>query len=82
MEPRYHPGEILHVHPGRPVLPGAYVIVQKRSTDGEPPLAVVKRLVRRSGSRVILEQLNPKREMEVPASEVVSIHRVVGSSEA
>jgi len=37
MEPRYHPGEILHVHPGRPVLPGAYVIVQKRNTDGDPP---------------------------------------------
>lgn len=82
MEPRYEAGEILYVHPGRVVLPGAYVVVQKRSSDGEPPLAVVKRLVRRAGGQVILAQTNPKKTIIVPASEVLSIHKIVGSTEA
>lgn len=83
MAPRYEPGEIVHVHPGRPPQPGSYVLVQRHNPDDETqPLAVVKRLVRRSGSKVILAQLNPKKEFEVPAGEIVSMHKVVGSSEA
>lgn len=83
MVPRYEPGEIAHVHPGRPVLPGAYVVVQRKPKhDGDAPLAVIKKLVRRSGSKVVLAQLNPEKEIIVPTDEIVSIHKVVGSSEA
>lgn len=83
MEPRYHPGEVAHIHPGKPVMPGAYVLVQRKpGHDGEPPLAVIKRLVKRSGSKIVLEQHNPSKIIEIRADEVVSIHRVVGSSEA
>lgn len=83
MEPRYEPGELVHVHPGRPVQPGSYVLVQRKPLhEGEPPLAVLKRLVRRSGSKVTLEQLNPPERFDVPAGDVISIHKVVGSSEA
>lgn len=83
MEPRYHPGELAHIHPGKPVLPGAYVLVQRHNPDDETqPLAIVKRLVRRSGSKVTLEQFNPKKQFDVPAGDIVSIHRIVGSSEA
>jgi phage repressor protein C with HTH and peptisase S24 domain len=82
MEPRYHPGEKAHIHPGKPVLPGAYVLVQRKPIqEGEPPLAIIKRLVRRTASKVTLEQLNPKKQFDVPASDIVSIHKVVGSSE-
>lgn len=83
MEPRYEAGERAHIHPGKPVLPGAYVLVQRRNPDDETrPLAVIKRLVRRSGSKVTLEQLNPKKQFDVPAGEIISIHKVVGASEA
>lgn len=82
MEPRYWPGELVHVHPGKPIGPGNYVLVQRKpAQEGDPPLAVVKRLVKRTASKVVLEQHNPSKHIEVPASEVVSIHRVVGSSE-
>lgn len=82
MEPRYHPGEIVHVHPGKPVQAGHWVLVQKRPQhDGEPPLAVLKRLVRRGSDKVVLAQLNPEKQITVATSQVVSIHRVVGSSE-
>lgn len=83
MEPRYRPGEVVHVHPGKPTNPSDYVLVQRKPRqDGDPPLAVVKLLIKRTGSKLVLGQHNPSKEIEVPASEVVSVHRIVGSSEA
>jgi phage repressor protein C with HTH and peptisase S24 domain len=87
MEPRYHSGELVYVHPGRPVDVGAYVLVQVKPKHadahaGDAPRAVVKRLVRRSATKVTLEQYNPKKTIELKASDIISMHRVVGSGEA
>jgi phage repressor protein C with HTH and peptisase S24 domain len=82
MEPRYHPGEVVHIHPGRPVDVGAYVLVQRRGKTGEAPLAVIKRLAKRTASKITLEQFNPPRTFDIKAGDIVSIHRVVGSGEA
>jgi len=82
MEPRYHPGELVHIHPGKPLTIGAYVLVQRRAKDGETPLAVIKRLAKRTGSKIVLEQFNPHKTFEIRADDIVSIHRVVGSGEA
>ncbi len=82
MEPRYHPGEVVHIHPGRPVDVGAYVLVQRRGKAGEAPLAVIKRLAKRTGAKITLEQFNPPRMFDIKADDIVSIHRVVGSGEA
>jgi len=82
MEPRYHPGEVVHIHPGRPVDVGAYVLVQRRGKQGEAPLAVIKRLAKRTGAKITLEQFNPPRLFDIKAGDIVSIHRVVGSGEA
>lgn len=83
MVPRYEPGEIVHIHPGKPVQPGSYVLVQRRNPgDENHPYAVVKQLVRRSATKVTLAQLNPAKQFDVPAGEIVSIHRIVGASEA
>lgn len=83
MSPRYRPGEIAHIHPHKPVTIGAYVLVQKKpKAAGEPPLAVIKELVRRSGSKITLGQLNPAKTFDLKTDEIVSIHRVVGSQEA
>ena len=82
MEPRYHPGEVVHIHPGRPVEVGAYVLVQRRAKAGETPLAVIKRLAKRTASKITLEQFNPPRVFDIKAGDIVSIHRVVGSGEA
>lgn len=83
MSPRYDEGMIVHLHPGKPVQPGDYVLVQRKAAEeGEPPRAVIKRLVRRSASKVVLAQLNPPKQFDVPAAEIVSIHRIVGSSES
>jgi phage repressor protein C with HTH and peptisase S24 domain len=83
MEPRYHPGEVVHIHPGRPIEVGAYVLVQRKpKAAGDTPLAIIKRLARRTGAKITLEQFNPPRLFEIKAGDIVSIHRVVGSGEA
>ena len=82
MEPRYHPGEVVHIHPGKPVSVGSYVLVQRRPKGGETPLAVIKRLVKRTPAKITLEQFNPPRIFDIKAGDIVSIHRVVGSGEA
>lgn len=83
MSPRYDPNMIAHVHPWQEPTPGDYVVVQRKPLhEGDPPLAVLKRLVRRTARLVILAQLSPAKELEVPTGEIVSIHKIVGSSDA
>jgi phage repressor protein C with HTH and peptisase S24 domain len=82
MEPRYHPSELAFIHPGKPILPGAYVLVQMHPPEDDPvPRAFLKRLVRRSGDKVVLEQYNPPKTFTLKAKEIKSMHRVVGSGE-
>lgn len=80
MEPRYFAGELLHIHPHKPVEPGDFVLVQIRpEADGEAPRAVVKRLVRRSGNKAVFEQYNPAKTVELKLSDIV-MHLIVGSA--
>jgi phage repressor protein C with HTH and peptisase S24 domain len=82
MEPRYYAGEIVHIHPGKPVTNGAFVLVQVRpEAEGETPRAFMKRLVRRTATKVTLEQFNPPKEIDIKASDIASMHRIVGSAE-
>jgi phage repressor protein C with HTH and peptisase S24 domain len=81
MEPRYHPGEVVYVHPGKPLAVGAYVLVQRRGRIGDPPVAVIKRLAKRTDAKVVLEQFNPPGRLEIKNTDIVSMHRVVGSAE-
>jgi phage repressor protein C with HTH and peptisase S24 domain len=82
MEPRYYPGEVIYVHPGRPVTIGTYVVVQvKPKSDGEPPRALIKRLIKRTALKITLAQFNPEKSFDIPLKDVVSMHRIVGSGE-
>jgi phage repressor protein C with HTH and peptisase S24 domain len=81
MEPRYHPGEVVHVHPDKPLIVGGYVVVQRRGRKGEPPAAVIKRLAKRTSTKIVLEQFNPPKSFEIEDANIVSMHRVVGSAE-
>ena len=83
MEPRYYAGELAHIHPGKPITIGAFVLVQIRPEhDGDTPKAVLKRLVKRSATKIVLEQYNPPKKFEIKADDIVSLHRVVGSGES
>jgi Predicted transcriptional regulator len=83
MVPRYHQGELIHVHPGKPITPDCFVVVQFHKDGVNPtPAAVVKQFVRRDERNLVLRQLNPAKEYKIPAGQVRSVHRIVGSSES
>jgi len=82
MEPRYHAGEMIYVHPHEPVTVGSYVLVQLRAkTEGELPPVLIKRLAKESGTTIVLEQFNPAKLFEIACREIVCMHRIVGSGE-
>jgi len=82
MWPRFRPGRRLVASPGSPVAIGDDVLVQL-TTAGNEALeggirAMIKELVRRTGSHVELRQFNPDVTFRVPASEIAAIHKVMG----
>lgn len=83
MEPRYEPGATLYINPAKPVTIGCYVLVQiQPKADGEAPRALLKRLAKKTGSKLVLEQFNPPGTRDVPLAEIISIHRIVGAGES
>lgn len=74
MEPRYFPGEILHIHPNKPCRQGNYVLVA--FLDG---MATVKRLVSQSDEKVVVEQHNPPKRITYERSKIKRLFRIVGT---
>lgn len=83
MSPRYMHGELVYVHPGRPIVAGSFVVVQfKRADDAETPSALVKQFLRKDDKSLVLRQFNPAQDIKIPTKSVLSIHRIVGSGES
>lgn len=78
VEPRYYDGETVYVDPGHRVRRGDYVVAQIKhdAEDGSPPLAYIKRFIRHSDVELVLEQLNPAKELRFPHDRVVSVHYI------
>jgi phage repressor protein C with HTH and peptisase S24 domain len=85
MEPRYMEGETVYVNPARPVRVGDFVVaLLQPKAPGAPARGLVKQLAGRSNGRILLRSLNPPDAplLELPAEEVVSVHRIVLSGES
>lgn len=81
MDPKFEPGDRLYVDPHRPARPMDYVVIELHGHDGESGRGYIKRLVRKTPTRLILEQFNPRREIEFNVDEVKAIHRVIPQDE-
>lgn len=77
MEPRYRAGEVAYVHPHMPVRKGDFVVVQIQPGENEPREGYIKEFVSLDAKRLRLTQLNPRKTIEFPASQVVSVHRII-----
>lgn len=78
MMPRFEPGEVGIVDPTRPARPGDYVLVQlNNGSEDHVTSVLVKRLVRSSGTELVLEQFNPPATFTVPRSRVARVHRIL-----
>ncbi|KAA2237708.1 XRE family transcriptional regulator [Salinarimonas soli] len=82
MEPKYEEGESIYVDPVRPPQIGDYVIVELLAEeDGEPGAGFLKRLVKRTPTRIVVSQFNPAKEIEFERDRVKALHRVIPYSE-
>lgn len=78
MEPKYSQGDLLLIHPSRPVRKGDSVLCVKASDDTEYA-ALVKEFVRADSEKVVLKQYNPDRTFQISRKEIKGLHLVVGA---
>ena len=82
MSPRFNPGELVFIHPGRPAQPGSDVLIELLGSDGEPGHCFIKKLVRRTAKKIILAQYNPRRDdINIPTKKVRTIYRILAAAE-
>lgn len=78
MYPRFSEGTRLYVDPDQHARPGDDVIVELHTQrEGEAGAAYVKTLVKRTPTRVVVEQFNPPREIPFDLERVKAIYRVI-----
>ena len=76
MAPRYAAGELVYVHPGRSVGPGAYALIVR---DG---IGLIRRICAITDDAVAVERFSPGKIETIARAEFDAIHRIVGSGEA
>lgn len=79
MVPRYYPGELVFVHPHKPMAPDRFCVVQVGRDKNSPEGGFIKQFKSWNDGKLIVAQFNPERTIEFPANEVVDVHRIVGS---
>lgn len=79
MWPRFRPARRVAVSPKSPIAIGDDVLVQLRTRSEEGgALALIKELVRRTGSAIELRQFTPDVTFMVDPAEVAAMHRIAG----
>lgn len=82
MSPRFEEGELVFVHPGRPATSGCDVIVELHGHDGDPGQCYIKRLVKRTPTRTVLQQFNPARDdIAFDNDNIRAMYRILTASE-
>jgi phage repressor protein C with HTH and peptisase S24 domain len=76
MEPRYEQGDMILIHPSRPVQRDNDVLFLSEVEGGFA--ALVKRLVDWDTANWIVRQYNPSKQYELPRSQWGRAHAVIG----
>jgi transcriptional regulator with XRE-family HTH domain len=76
MEPRYYDGDLLQVHPLKPVHAMNFVHFEMR--DGQ---SFVKQYLRRDDEWVTVRQLNPEATIKIKSTEIRWLRRITGSTD-
>jgi phage repressor protein C with HTH and peptisase S24 domain len=77
MDPAHPHGELRIVHPHRPCQIGDTVVIVAHFAEDQPVEAWIKRLVKRTGDKIIVEQFNPRATIEFERRHVKSCHKVL-----
>jgi len=77
MEPRFKAGDLVFVHPNKPVRIGDSVVVQIAKTIDEPIEAMIAVLSKRTSHDVFLQKYNPDKIINFDNANIVSIHKIL-----
>jgi len=77
MEPRFKAGDLVFVHPHKPVRIGDSVVVQIAKTIDEPIEAMIAVLSKRTSHDVFLQKYNPEKIINFDNANIVSIHKIL-----
>lgn len=82
MAPRFEEGDLVFVHPGRPPVNGCDVLVELTGEDESHGPCYIKRLVRRTPTKLVLQQFNPARsDIEIPLKRLRVLYRILTPAE-
>lgn len=77
MTPRYDPGELIYVGGQEPV-PGDHVVVEIfNDEEGQPGRSFIKKLVKRTGKEIVVQQYNPDKTISFDRYTVKRLWRVI-----
>ena len=77
MEPRFNAGDLVFVHPHKPVRIGDSVVVQIAKTIDEPIEAMIAVMAKRTSHDVFLQKYNPDQIINFDNANIVSIHKIL-----
>ncbi|WP_020187816.1 S24 family peptidase [Methylopila sp. 73B] len=78
MYPRFNEGELVYVSTARPPAIGDDVIVELHPENGDAAgPGFIKRLAKRTPTKIIVEQFNPPAQVEFDRAEVRSLFRII-----
>ena len=77
MSPAYEQGDLLLIHPGKPVRPGDDCVFVREQTDGTQH-ALVKRLLRTTTEKFRVRQFNPARDFDLDRAQWTKVQLIVG----
>lgn len=82
MSPRYDEGDLIFVHPGRPPVPGCDVVVELHAQDDRGRnKALLKTYRGKTPNILLLSQLNPRHDFDIPLDQVKQVLRVLRTNE-
>lgn len=81
METRFKAGELVFVHPNKPVRIGDSVVVQIAKTIDEPIEAMIAVLAKRTSHEVILKKYNPDKIINFDNKNIAAIHKILVMAE-
>jgi phage repressor protein C with HTH and peptisase S24 domain/DNA-binding XRE family transcriptional regulator len=82
MIPRYYPGELVYVHPYKPLKEKDFCVVQIGEDENNPEGAYIKQFIAWHDDSLELFQFNPAQPVSIPLKMVARVHRIVGSGES
>lgn len=81
MSPKFEDGDRIYCEKRKPIVRDYVVVELKPHAEGRPGKSYIKRLLAQDGSRVTVEQFNPRGVLEFGRNEIKDIFRVIPERE-